>query len=406
MTYALEEHAEADSVPVEVEIDSELIARSFVADDVKVSVVAQSSGSGADVAVTVAVDELEVASISAEVVSVLMEGVLGVIVGLLVAEEIAVRAEAPDVSQTLVLICRRVDGSAGVVVLAHPGLAVPDAGLHAVVQRFSGYLEMVSPGEGKLPALGLDLSVVASRSAGSVYAWKLRAGDDDIGIVPDVVVAGEGESVFQNIPVEADIIGGHFLPGEVVRNDARGRGVGNLATVEEHAGFVDGHGLKEGVRTDVGVAEGADVSADLEVIEPSVRPVHERLLGKSPADRGGWEEGPLLVAWEFGAAVISGGNLEDVASEQGVVDTGEGSGDGVVAVVVIEGVINSVHEFVARERIIENSLALNPEIGIDVVLYVPSSDHVEVMILAEFRSVGEDEVGRPVVSIVPPPGFV
>ena len=94
MTYTLEEHAESDVVPAEVEVKTELVAWSNVTDTLEVAMILECTVTYANFAVTVYVDELKVTGICLEIVTVLMVGVFCPVVCLCVRKEVSVSAES------------------------------------------------------------------------------------------------------------------------------------------------------------------------------------------------------------------------------------------------------------------------------------------------------------------------
>ncbi len=191
-------------------------------------------------------------------------------------------------------------------------------------------VELVAPCQGELPALGLDGAVVAVGGGSAVDAGKFRAADDDVGVVADVVVAREGEPAAEYIPVQTYVIGGYALPGEVVRNDGRTAGVGGPAAVDEDAGLAGADRLEEAVGADVGIAQGADVGAQLKVVQPRFGTLEPGLFAYAPAKRCGGEECPLLACRELRGTVVTGGYFENISTKKRVVDAAEETCDGVV----------------------------------------------------------------------------
>ena len=201
MPDALEEQAKSDAVPVEVEIQAELIARRLVAYYVKIPMIRKGGGACRNVPISIKIDELKVSGKCLEIISVLVESVLGVIICLLVRKEISIRAEAPDVPKLLILVGSCIDVAVRVIVLADPCIAIPETALDAVGERLAIKFYLVSPGKRYLPSFGFQLAIVASWSAGSEDARKLRASDDHVRVGPDVIIPGERKPAFEDIPV-------------------------------------------------------------------------------------------------------------------------------------------------------------------------------------------------------------
>jgi hypothetical protein len=141
---SLEEYVDAESVPVEIEVETELISRCLVTDDLDVSVVFKVTLSVVDVTVSVDVDELEVTGILAEVGSVLVIGIGSPVICFDIVTEYSVSAETPDFTEVLSGIeVEQVTVKVGVVDDDGPG--VPDATLDAVVEILSAELEGITP---------------------------------------------------------------------------------------------------------------------------------------------------------------------------------------------------------------------------------------------------------------------
>ena len=101
LAYALQEYTDADSVPVGAKIDSEIIARALIADALKVAMVIKSTFAVVNLSVTVDVYEFKVSGIRPEVGPVLVEFIGRPVVGLLIAEEVPVGPESPDLPKFL-----------------------------------------------------------------------------------------------------------------------------------------------------------------------------------------------------------------------------------------------------------------------------------------------------------------
>ena len=106
---------------------------------------------------------------------------------LLIGLEEAGRTESPDFPEFLALIVVE-HSSRLVVVLGHPCPAVPHAALDAVGEVLSTHLELVSPGEGEFPALGLEGSVIAFRRGITECGRDFRTVDIEVCGVPYIIV--------------------------------------------------------------------------------------------------------------------------------------------------------------------------------------------------------------------------
>ena len=158
----LNEDTQTDTVPVRTQIDTILITRRRIADNVQITMVVErrTLTSVFDLSVTVEIEEFQVTGISTEIVAIFMERIYGPVICLLIGQEITVGAEAPDIAQFLAFIVR-VDRTIGVVVILHPSAAVPDADLHIVIERFPADLKAVAPRKRCLPAFGLQCTEIA-----------------------------------------------------------------------------------------------------------------------------------------------------------------------------------------------------------------------------------------------------
>ena len=96
-----------------------------------------------------------------------MEGIRSPVVGLFVVAEDTVGTEAPDFTDLLAFVVIP-QGVVGILKLGYPGTAVPETTLDAVLEGFAGQVELVSPGNRELPAVGLEGAIVALRRIGAI----------------------------------------------------------------------------------------------------------------------------------------------------------------------------------------------------------------------------------------------
>ena len=277
MAYALEEQADAESVPVSIEIQTKLITWSDIAQTVQIAVVVKRCGTHSDAAVTVKVYELKISRILAEIVSILMVIVYHPIVCLFIAGKDTRRAEAPYLTHFLAFVESK-DVARHVVVLTHPGAAVPQTAFHAVAELLAAKIEGVAPTKRHLPALCLEGTVVASGGGSTVNGRKFRAGDYHVVVVAHIIISAEGEAAAKEIGVDSYIISGNRLPCKVIRHYGRIHGIRRQASVYEGGRFADRNGFQKTIRPDIGISRGPYISAYLEVIQPLPAPLHKRFL--------------------------------------------------------------------------------------------------------------------------------
>ena len=295
----------------------------------------------------------------------------------------------------------------GRAILGYPGTAVPQASLDAVLEGFAGQIELVSPGEGQLPAVGLEGAIVSFRRTCTVEGGKFRTHHDHIRRITAIDITGEGQAAVQEVGIDTDIIRSHFLPGQAFRNRGRLRGVVGFHASDNHTGLIHTHGLQEGVGSHGTIAQGAPVCTDLEVVQPAAGPFHKRFFAQAPSEGSGREEAPLLGAREFGGTVIAGRELGDIPAEERIVGTAEETDDAITGVILLHFDVGTVEEF---ERFVflreEHTLALEIEPVVLVIFQVPTAHYVQFMVLAELRRPGSHDIGRKVIRIIGPAGLV
>ena len=396
VTDTLQEHAQAQSVPLRVEVDAELVAGHDIADAVEVAVVLEGAGSGGDFLIAVDIDETDVTRKGdgggAEVVVPVRVPVFGFLVG----QEEPVRHEAPELAEFLAFV-EAEDVVALVVEAGDPGAVVPEAALDGPGQVLAAQFEGIPPGEREFPAIGPELAVIALRRGRAEDGGEFRAGRVHIVGETDVIVAREGEAAPQEVHVEADVPGLDLFPGQAVRDDGGHACDVGITTVEDDRTLADAHRLEEGIRGNAAVAEGAPVPAQFQVVDHALGTLHPGLFRDPPARRCGREPAAALVARKAGIEVIADRSFEDIPPFQRVIGAGEGADGAPVAVIFLQVDLAAFEHLEAREAGIKHPEA---EDGLDivpVVFQVPPGHHVQFMVGDQPGGERPDHIGGQVV---------
>ena len=211
-------------------------------------------------------------------------------------------------------------------VLGDEGAVVPEQALDAVGEGLAAEVELIPPLEGKLPAAGQHLCVVALGRGCAVHGGHRGAERVHIRGVAVVVVAAEREPAAQQVEVKAEVVGGGTLPGQGYGHHAGHGCVGRqVAAKHDVGGLADGHLGSIEVGAHVAVAHSTGGDAQLEVVHPAAAPLHPGLVRNPPGCRGGREESPLAVGRELGGTVIASADFQQILASVGVVQTGEGA---------------------------------------------------------------------------------
>ena len=295
--HALQEDRQSDAVPVGRQIDAEHVVRIDVADDRQVAVIVGGESTGIDVAVMIEIGDLDLPG-ARHLVRRLREVVRGrgVDVGLIAEQpgygipphlaQLHAFVEVRGRTAVLDIAFERTERTGGILVLGHHRTVVPHHRLDAVIERLAAQLERVAPCERQLPARSAQFGVVALGRRGAVDRRQRNAGRVHVGGVAAVVVAAERETVVQEIEVESQVVGRRLLPRQRHGHRTAHRRIGGQPSAEHDVrSGSHGHLRRVGVGIDVAVAHRTGRKADLEVVEPLLRPFHPRLLRHAPRHR-------------------------------------------------------------------------------------------------------------------------
>ena len=376
-----------------------MIARRGVADLAQVAVVVEAVAAVVHDAALVQVGEFQVAGVPRLVVAA-PEGLLlcleTPLLRLLVGGEKPYDVVTPDLTQLHAFVVgvgvERGQGVRLAGVFGDDRLAVPEREAHAVVEGFVRHTETVGPAQRNLETAGAHVGVVAVGRRIARHGRQLGSGDEHVGRLLLVDVAHEAQAVVQQVDVQSEVDRRGGLPREVCRQHGRGRrGVGALAAVDDHAGLVEVQQLHVLVGRDVAVAGLADREAPFDVVDPG-DVLHKVLLRHPPAHGGRREEAPAFVAREFRAAVVAAAQFREVFALVGVAGAVEDADEPpVVAVGVLQDVVDAVHQRVVGFAVDDESVAAHAGVARPLVFDVPSGHDVQRVVFGQPR--GEREVG-------------
>ena len=295
----------------------------------------------------------------------------------------------------------RTERTGGILVLGHHRTVVPHHRLDAVIERLAAQLERVAPCERQLPARSAQFGVVALGRRGAVDRRQRNAGRVHVGGVAAVVVAAERETVVQEIKVEPQVVGRRLLPRQRHGHRTADRRIGGQPSAEHDVRSGNhGHLRRVGVGIDVAVAHRTGRKADLEVVEPLLRPLHPRLLRHAPRHRCRGEESPFGVGRELRRTVVAAAHLGQVLALVTVIEPKESAH--VRPDVSTDGRVGrrTVHQSERRFGSGDEPFAFDRQRLVFLFLDIPACERLERVVVAQLGRPVQVGVGRLIARLV------